>query len=100
MAKIHNKRIAAKLLGEKATSVYLTQQHQELAKSMGVSNQEFAQTVFDMAMKFVIRVDLNSDYSAVIDSSGKGISKADYKQLAEIFAQEIVTKLNKTEAEK
>lgn len=99
MAKIKGKRVMYKLIGSKQTSVWVSTEQQEFAKKLSVSNQSFVQAVFDAAMGFVIRVDLNSDYSRIIESSGNTMTKDDYKHLAEIFAQEITTKLQKDNIE-
>ena len=99
MAKAKGKRVMYKLIGSKQTSVWVSKEQQEMAKKLGVTNQAFVQGVFDVAIGFVIRVDLNSDYSKVIDSSGKAMTSADYKHLAEILAQEIVTNLQTERAE-
>ena len=100
MARIYNRRIAAKLLGEKQTTIWISGKHLPIIKDLGVSNQEFAQAVYDSTMGLIIRVDLNSDYSKVIDASGNAMTNANYKQLAEILAQEIVSRLQNKEVEK
>lgn len=96
MAKIKGKRVMAKLIGMKSTSVWLTKEQQEIAKHFNVTNQEFAQCIFDTAMGFVVNISMKENIAKVIDPIGNNPID---DELAQILADEIVRKLRKGDAE-
>lgn len=96
MAKVYGKRIAAKLTGDKQTTVWISGKHMPIVNDLGVSNQEFAQAVYDAAMGFVVQLDLKSDKILVIDSTGKNPIDA---ELAKILAAEVVRNFRKEKPE-
>ena len=99
MVKTYKKRVAAKLTGDKQTSVWISGKHLPMIKDWGLSNQAFAQAVFDIAMGFIVNIDLKTGVSKVIDPSGKKVTKEDKERLAKILAAEIVRNFEKENIE-
>ncbi len=95
MVKNKGKRVMAKLIGMKRTSVWLTKEQQELAKNCGVTNQEFAQRTFDLAMSFVVSINMETGKRTVLDYEGEDLSDADKKLLAKAFVKEYLRTLPK-----
>lgn len=95
MAKVKGKRVMAKLTGMRSTTVWLTKEQQDMVKKYNVSNQEFAQHVFDVTMGFIVNVSLKDGSRKTIDPTGIKPTEADRAELAKLLGAEIVRNLKK-----
>ncbi len=100
MEKIKGKRVMGKLIGMKRTTVWLTIEQQDMAKQYNVSNQQFAQDIFDVAMSFVVSINMETGKRTVLDYEGEDLNDSDKKVLAKAFVKEYIRTLPKEGEEK
>ena len=97
MAKNKSKLVMTKLIGMKRTTVWLTKEQQEIATNWGFRSQEFAQSVFDIAMGFIVNLNPKTKQATIIDDSSVELTTADKRFLADALATELVKHLPKKE---
>ena len=97
MSKSKGKRVLAKLLDMKRTTVWLTKEQQEIAISFGLSNQELAQCTFDAAMDFMVNLNPKTKQATIIDDSFVELTITDKRFLADALATELIKQLSRNE---
>lgn len=97
MAKSKGIRVAAKLTGDKQTTVWIKSKHLPLIKELGVSNHEFTQAVFDSAMDLLgfalVNINLKTGITTVKDPSGEPYDDAAKQRTANILGGELAQRI-------